>query len=209
MPGGILLFIHQIMHGNSMYLVGRFYDWLYVDHVSGYKQAIQYLVDHHIDPGNSVLDVGCGTGQIIDYVKSKADMVVGIDISLQMLKQTRKKLSGCNDVLLISADSRNLLLQASFDKIVSCFMLVILSREDRMRVIESMEPLLNENGALIFLTAQESLSPQWLTFDEWRSFCHKAGFSWVEKVDILDCYRIIIVLLSYYYRIIIARKNSS
>jgi len=77
-------------------------------------------------------------------------------------------------------------------------MLVILSREDRMRVIESMESLFNENGALIFLTAQESLSPQWLILDEWRSFCHKAGFSWVEKVDILD-----------YYRIIIARKNSS
>ncbi len=186
-------------HSRAFYdLVGRFYDWLYVDHVSGYKQAIQYLVDHHIDPGNSVLDIGCGTGQIIDYVKPKAGMVVGIDISIQMLKQTRKKLANCNDVLLVSADSRNLPLKASFDKIVSCFMLVILSREDRMRVIQSFEPLLSENGALIFLTAQDNLSPQWLTMDEWRSFCHKAGFSLVEKVDILD-----------YYRIIIARKNVS
>ncbi len=186
-------------HSRAFYdLVGRFYDWLYVDHVSGYKQAIQYLVDYHIDSGNSVLDVGCGTGQILDYVKSKASLVVGIDISLQMLKQTRKKLIDLNNVLLISADSRNLPLKGSFDKIVSCFMLVILCREDRLRVIQSMEPLLNENGALIFLTAQDSLSPQWLTMDEWRLFCNKAGFPLVEKVDILD-----------YYRIIIARKNIS
>ena len=173
-------------------LIGKLYDWLYADFIYGYRQAAQYLVDRFIQRGDSVLDIGCGTGLLMQTAQQKAGSLVGIDLSLGMLKQARNKLSNVEQAHLIAADCRALPLGGTFDKIVSSFMLVILSQDDQKRVVSALSSLLSERGALVFLSARDELSPEWLTKDSWREVCSQANLNRVEIIDLFDYYRIVI-----------------
>ncbi len=49
-----------------------------------YRVALQNLT---LRPEDSVLDVGCGSGLLFPYVVDKAGMVVGVDLSGELLKK--------------------------------------------------------------------------------------------------------------------------
>ncbi|MGC9327853.1 MAG: methyltransferase domain-containing protein [Candidatus Hinthialibacter sp.] len=186
-------------------LIGKLYDWLYADQIYGYRQAAQYMVDRYIQAGDCMLDIGCGTGLLMDMAQDRAQMMIGVDLSLGMLKRARNKLRNCEHSFLIVSDCRMLPLRGGFDKIVSSFMFVILSQNDRETVVKNLASLLNENGSFIFLSARDEFSPEWLTKDQWRSLCLDAGMSQVEIHDIYDYYRIIVA----YKRVIPRIKNES
>ena len=50
------------------------------------KVALSFIPD-----GSSILDVGCGTGEISAYLKSKGSRTVGVDFSIEAVKKARKK----------------------------------------------------------------------------------------------------------------------
>ena len=56
--------------------------------------------------GRMVLDVGCGSGLFFEKVAGKAEMVVGIDVSLRLLLKAKEqtKIYGNTHVLLADAD---------------------------------------------------------------------------------------------------------
>lgn len=57
-----------------------------------YKDLLKEL---EIDPGDTVLDVGCGTGTVLKFISSKTAIKgYGLDISPQMLEVARKKNPG-------------------------------------------------------------------------------------------------------------------
>ena len=54
-----------------------------------YEDLIKEL---EINPGDAVLDVGCGTGTVLKFISSKTEIKgYGLDISPQMLEVARKK----------------------------------------------------------------------------------------------------------------------
>lgn len=182
----------SVRHSRKFYnLIGRFYDWIYTEHIEGYIQSQQYLVDQCIADGDRVLDIGCGTGQIIQMVGGKARLVIGMDISRQMLKQALEKKRAGQPVYYTVADCRNIPLRTKFDKIVSSFMLVILPRDERRKAIAHFAEFVDSQGELIFLTAQDEISSQWLTREEWTEYCNQAGFSVVEIMDIHEYFRLV------------------
>ncbi len=65
--------------------------------------------------GDSWLDVACGTGRHLDYLR-RDHHVTGVDISPGMLRVARRRLPG---VHLVRADMRRFRLKESFD-VVSC-----------------------------------------------------------------------------------------
>ncbi|MBI3894704.1 MAG: methyltransferase domain-containing protein [Acidobacteria bacterium] len=71
---------------------------------------------------NRVLDVGCGTGLLEEAINSQrkpSRSVVGLDISLAMLRQAHGKLNGAPGVRWINAQAENLpFVNASFDAVV-------------------------------------------------------------------------------------------
>ncbi len=173
-------------------LIGKMYDWIYADQIYGYRQAVEYLVNRFIEPGDRVLDIGCGTGLLMEIAQAKAGTLVGIDISLGMLKQARNKLGKGEKTCLIAADCRALPLGVNFDKIVSSFMLVILTHDDQKQVVRSLASLLSQRGALVFLSSRDDFSPEWLTKKEWNSICIQAGLENVLIYDIFEYYRIVV-----------------
>jgi len=51
----------------------------------------------YIDPCKTVVDLGCGTGELIADLKQKASKVIGVDSSAKMIEETRKRFLSEND----------------------------------------------------------------------------------------------------------------
>ncbi len=55
-----------------------------------FKEAKEKLL--HLDGGISILDFGCGAGELLIYYAPNYELVVGVDFSSSMLDEARKKL---------------------------------------------------------------------------------------------------------------------
>src|SRR5438445_10866943 len=97
--------------------LANYYDEIY--HFKNYQKEakkIETLIQQHKkSPGNRLLDVACGTGNHIEYLKQQYS-VEGLDFSTEMLKIPRKKQPG---VGLHREDMTNFTLNIIFD-IITC-----------------------------------------------------------------------------------------
>jgi trans-aconitate methyltransferase len=67
-------------------------------------------------PGERILDLGCGTGQLTAQVAAAGASVLGIDLSQEMIATARRNYP---DLQLDIADARRLPYQAEFDAVLS------------------------------------------------------------------------------------------
>ena len=67
-------------------------------------------------PGELILDVGCGTGQLTAAIASTGAEAVGVDASTDMLERARERFP---DLHFLEADIRKLRLDRRFDAICS------------------------------------------------------------------------------------------
>ncbi len=70
-------------------------------------------------PGARVLELGAGSGRVTAVLARRADHVVAVDLSAEMLARARERLSGCRNVALHRHDLRTLDLRADFDLVVA------------------------------------------------------------------------------------------
>ncbi|MBD3267883.1 methyltransferase domain-containing protein, partial [bacterium] len=169
--------------------IGWLYDKLYSHGIKDYQEAVRYVVKHYIHEGDRVLDLGCGTGIFLEEAGDKSEWLVGVDLSIGMLKKAQKKASQWSHVDLVNADGRDVPIQAKFDVIFTGFMLVILPRIERFKIMKNMMSILSPHGRAVFLTSRDEFSSEWLTMEEWRIYLQSAGFSEVHVEDIFEYYR--------------------
>ena len=62
-----------------------------------------------IDSESTILDVGCGTGELVFSLSQKSTMVVGIDKNIEMIKYARKKRKKLNiqNIEFVSKDAND------------------------------------------------------------------------------------------------------
>jgi len=102
-----------------------------------------------ISRGKKVLDLGCGTGNIVSQIKNIIDAdLIGVDVSLEMLKVAKSK---SLEVIRTDIDNQQLPFRdGSFDTIVGAYVI---------HQIKNLNFLLSEcyrvlrNGALVLLTS--------------------------------------------------------
>ncbi len=70
-----------------------------------YKSALDLV---SINPDSKILDIGCGTGLLFQHIATKAHAVVGVDISIKLLRQAKKRGQKLCNVHLIQADADHL-----------------------------------------------------------------------------------------------------
>ena len=188
---------HNVRRSRNFYnVIGWVYDSVYTRPIINYRKVSYYVAERFVKEGDKVLELGCGTGLFMHQISHKAKLVLGLDISLGMLHKAQRRISPHSHVELVNADCRYLPVNGTFNKIFTAFMLVILSRRERQAVIRNLNPLLDKNGEILFLESREEFSCEWLSREEWITYCENAGFSDVFVEDIFD-----------YYRIVRARKN--
>lgn len=115
-----------------------------------YYSGIQKVLSGIIPPGSEVLDVGCGTGTLLNCVKPS--LGVGIDYSSEMLKKAKQKFP---DLLFLRADAQRMILGKKFQYII---MVDIIDHvPDVAKMISCVPDLLSENGQCILT----SVNPFW------------------------------------------------
>lgn len=54
-----------------------------------------------------ILDIGCGTGFLFYHIKEATKLLMGIDISLKLLKEAKKRTKNLSNIAVIRADADN------------------------------------------------------------------------------------------------------
>jgi len=92
-------------------VTARMYDMRYEEEQKTKIEAALRKVD--LEKTGSVLDIGCGTGLLFDYVTPAVETVVGVDFSRKVLAMAKERTCTSRNVHLILADADSLPLKKS------------------------------------------------------------------------------------------------
>lgn len=108
-----------------------------------------------ISVGEYILDIGCGTGLLIQRIGEKNGIIIGIDFSKRMLEEAKKTCGGLENVSLICGDADFLPLQEeTIDKI---FVITLLQNmpQPKQTILEATR--VAKDDSEIVLTWQKKL----------------------------------------------------
>lgn len=127
----------------------NFYDAIYsfIDYQAESQLLIQLIQENKLSPGNSLLDVACGTGQHIVFLR-KHYQVEGLDLQPEMLEIARQRNP---DIVFHHADMIDFALHKRFDVIVSMFSSIgfVKTITNLRRCIVALAEHLQPGGVLI------------------------------------------------------------
>ena len=124
----------------------------YRRHVTGYDKTMRFserirsYAIHRLDlkPGESVLDLGCGTGlsfELLEESIGPGGRIIGVDLSGEMLEVARNRVerNGWTNVTLIEGDALNINLPGPLDGVLAFFVPgVLLSPQMIARTLDSL-----------------------------------------------------------------------
>lgn len=117
------------------------------------KEAREKL--YHLDNGESLLDFGCGSADLLVYYAGIYRHIVGVDFSSSMLENARKRVEVFNcagQITLVHADDASVWEEVpqSFDRITAGQVIQYFDRGKIDTFIGQASSRLNGNGRLIF-----------------------------------------------------------
>ncbi len=95
-----------------------------------------------------ILDIGCGTGTLSEYIANKGFSVDAIDFSEEMLKIAKGKIKNVN---FIQMDMRNINIDEKYNGIMLAYSLFHISKKEVKEVIPKYYNLLKENGTMLII----------------------------------------------------------
>lgn len=128
-------------------------DWKDKEYVNKFLKYLEHK--------SSVLDIACGTGELLKYYNDIGLKTTGIDISKAMVDISKNKVPNANimNMSLYDVDK----LEEKFDGISITFTLVHIPKEKINEVIEKINRKLKDNGTIfiVFTTSlKEGLQPE-------------------------------------------------
>ncbi len=143
-------------------VMGKYYDEMYSwkDYEKESQRIVEIVADFKTSDGNTLLDVGCGTGGHVEYLRQHYE-TIGVDLSEDMLEVARERFK---DVQFFHQDMRRLDLKRKFDVITCLFGGIghLTTEEDVVAAIESFARHTTSGGVVIiepFLT-KENVHPK-------------------------------------------------
>ncbi len=150
----------------------RCYD-LATPRIRHYLVAEMEYVTRHIAPGDSVLELGCGYGRVLQYLSASAGATFGVDISLSNIEYAVRFLQGYGDFhLSVMNATRMGFADNSFEHVV-CIQngISAFHVDERELVCESVR-VAKENGRIFF----SSYSPKiWSDRLQWFELQAREG----------------------------------
>lgn len=98
--------------------------------------------------GKKILDIGCGTGTLSEYIANQGFIVDAIDFSEEMLKIAKSKIKNVN---FIQMDMRNININEKYNGIILAYSLFHISKKEVKKVIPKYYDLLKENGVMLII----------------------------------------------------------
>src|SRR5262245_8787652 len=158
-----LVYMTIAPHASTLKTTGRVlhwaarYDWLVWLFTHGQDRAFREKLAGlaHLASGESVLDVGCGTGSLVIAAKRRvgAGTVAGIDASPDMVARARSKATRAGlDVRFENAVAEALpFADATFDVVLSTLMLHHLPRAARQQCVREIRRVVKPLGRVLIV----------------------------------------------------------
>ena len=120
----------------------------------------------HLKGGKTLLDFGCGAGELLTYYAPEYEQLVGVDFSASMLDEASKRIRErkCGNISLIQADDKTVWdkLESSFDRITAAGVLQYLTLQEIDSFIFNALSYLNKGGKImLFDILDPRLYPLW------------------------------------------------
>ena len=165
---------HGITTGKTIHQA-RFYDACVALLALGRGRALrdQTIALAHLAPGESVLEVGCGTGEVALRAKARvgpSGSVAGIDPSPEMIAEARRKAARSKldiDYRVATVEALPFA-DATFDVVLSSLMMHHLPEDLKPRALAEIRRVLKPGGRLLVVDFKEPASrlgrlmPVWL-----------------------------------------------
>jgi SAM-dependent methyltransferase len=119
----------------------------YADY-DGWKEIIEEKIERYGNSPKTILDLGCGTGEVLIRLTSKYEMT-GVDISKEMVDIAKAKTDAASFYV---QDMRELNLEQKHDVVISLFDTVnhLISLKGLKKTFQSVWNNLNDEGIYIF-----------------------------------------------------------
>lgn len=145
----------------------RFYDVTRKLFLTHRREAIALL---GIVPGNTVVDIGCGTGENFRFLRQKLEndgLIIGVDASPEMLKIAQQKTGVTLRSELICMDAAEFRREEQVDAVIASYALSMIP--DYRRVIRNAFGYLKPGGRFVTLDFRLSNRPGARSFNRmWR-----------------------------------------
>jgi len=158
-----------------------------------YVRHLREMIDAVVRVGDTVLDIGCGTGLGTTYAAIRARKVLAVDPSEEMTLRLEQKISRerLDNVELRRGFFPDALEEGeTFDAVISSFMLPHLSPGQRTVLLAQTYRCLNPGGRIGLFSAQGEIAPSFQTKDELWDNLSSAGYHNIRIRDVADVYRI-------------------
>ncbi|WP_391203538.1 class I SAM-dependent methyltransferase [Psychrobacillus sp. L4] len=167
-------------------------------HPGGYSLTQSLLENVSIQPTESVLDIGCGTGQTAAFLAEQFEChVTAVDNHPIMIEKAKERFKENGfSVNVIAGDAQNLnIADSTFDFIISESVIVFT---DISKTLHELSRVLKSGGSMIMIemTAEQNLSEELrgkvsnlygindiLNEEEWISKLQQAGFTQIEMIN--------------------------
>jgi ubiquinone/menaquinone biosynthesis C-methylase UbiE len=128
----------------------KYYDrWMSLI-TGGQDKRVRDAVLGYIEPGDLVLDVGCGTGTLAVKAAQKGAQVIGVDQAPAMLKLAREKAQASGiEVDFRLAQAQSLDLEKKFDAMTATFTLSEISPDEAKMIVADLAEHLKPDGKII------------------------------------------------------------
>jgi cyclopropane-fatty-acyl-phospholipid synthase len=120
----------------------------------------------HLEGGKTLLDFGCGAGELLVYYAPEYEKMVGVDFSASMLDEASKRIreKEYGNISLIQADDKTVWnkLECSFDRITAAGVVQYLTLQEIDSFIFNASNYLNKGGKIVFFDILDPrLYPLW------------------------------------------------
>ena len=122
----------------------------YIDYL--HRHALERGLD--LQPGQRVLDLGCGVGRLSSWLARDARQVVGVDISPAMLSAARRATASPNPSFVRYANEALPFADGTFDRVVSVFVLQHVSDERQLGALLAEIDRITRDGGRVAIIEQ-------------------------------------------------------
>jgi SAM-dependent methyltransferase len=124
----------------------HFYEgWLYHFLVDPFLRRVHRLVRSQVKPGSTLIDIGCGTGELLFSLAEVGSKLLGVETSKRMwsFANQRARVRGFHNVQILFGDGAKLdnFSAGSFDYAIACMVLHEMAVSKRLPVLKEMKRL--------------------------------------------------------------------
>lgn len=153
------------------------------------KQIISYLPNKL----NTILDFGCGTGELFPHLLKKSKSIIGIDSSSEMIREAKTNFSKNKNIKLIESPLESIPIKKDFaDAVIASMVLHHISNPPL--VLSEANRVLKQNGTLCIVELKkhdkefmrDNFSDLWLGFELslLQTWLKSNGFIFTESSEI-------------------------